>query len=61
MKKMAQASFTHRDQKGVAPADLKLRQIWTFEIHMVGWLVRWARRAGARDFCPALVSPVQNI
>ncbi len=28
------------------------------------WLVRWARRAGARDLCPALaalVSPVQNV
>jgi hypothetical protein len=28
------------------------------------WLVRWACRAGTRDFCPALaalVSPVQNI
>jgi hypothetical protein len=28
------------------------------------WLVRWARRAGTIDFCPAwaaLVSPVQNI
>jgi hypothetical protein len=28
------------------------------------WLVRWACRAGIRDFCPALaalVSPIQNI
>ncbi len=28
------------------------------------WLVRWALRAGTRDFCPALaahVRPVQNI
>jgi hypothetical protein len=28
------------------------------------WLVRWACRAGTRDFCPALaalVSPIQNI
>jgi hypothetical protein len=28
------------------------------------WLVRWARRAGTRDFYPALaalVSPVQNV
>ncbi len=24
------------------------------------WLVRRARRAGTRDFCPALVGPVQN-
>ncbi len=28
------------------------------------WLVRWARHARTRDFCPALaalVSPVQNV
>jgi hypothetical protein len=28
------------------------------------WMVRWARRAGTRDFCPALAAPlgpVQNI
>jgi hypothetical protein len=32
------------------------------EVHP--WLVRWARGAGTRDFCPALaalVGPVQNI
>ncbi len=45
----------------MAPADLKLRQTGIYGIHMVGWLVRWARRAGARDFCPALVSQVPNI
>ncbi len=31
---------------------------------LVGWLVRWARRAGTRNFFPALaalVIPVQNI
>jgi hypothetical protein len=31
---------------------------------LLPWLVRWARRAGTRDFYPALaalVSPVQNI
>jgi hypothetical protein len=39
----------------------------TQEVHMKGalpWLVRWARRAVTRDFCPALaafVSTVQNI
>ncbi len=28
------------------------------------WLVRWTRRAGTKDFCPALaaiVSPAQNV
>jgi hypothetical protein len=39
----------------------------THDVHMKGvflWLVRWARRAGTRDFRPALaalVSPIQNI
>jgi|688.fasta_scaffold329747_1 hypothetical protein len=31
---------------------------------LLPWLVRWACRAGTRDFCPsktALVGPVQNI
>jgi hypothetical protein len=23
---------------------------------MVGWMVRWACRAGTRDFCPALLA-----
>jgi hypothetical protein len=39
----------------------------TQEVQLKGilpWLVRWARRAGTRDFCPALVAEVgavQNI
>ncbi len=39
----------------------------TQRVQMIGvhpWLVRWTRRAGTIDFCPALaaqVSPVQNI
>jgi hypothetical protein len=36
---------------------LKLRQMETSGVHMKGvlpWLVRWARCAGTRDFCPAL-------
>ncbi len=46
---------------------LKLRQVGTRGVHMKGvlpWLVRCARYAGTRDFCPALaalVSPEQNI
>jgi hypothetical protein len=31
---------------------------------VLSWLVRWALRAGTRDFCPALVvlvGPIQNI
>ncbi len=46
---------------------LKLRQMGTQRVHMKGvltLLVRWARRAGTIDFCPALaalVGPVQNI
>jgi hypothetical protein len=39
----------------------------TYEVQMIGalpWLVRWARRAGRRDFYPtfgALISAEQNI
>ncbi len=46
---------------------LKLREIGTQRGQMKGvltWLVRWAYRAGTRDFCSALaalVGPVQNI
>ncbi len=35
---------------------LKLRQMGTYGVQMKGvlpWFVRWARRAGTRDFCPA--------
>ncbi len=46
---------------------LKLRWMGTRRVQMKGvltWLVRWACRAGPRDFCSALaalVGPVQNI
>ncbi len=46
---------------------LELRQMGTEGVHMKGvlpWSVRWAPRAGIRDFGPALaalVGPVQNI
>ncbi len=58
--------LSFQDQRGVAPTDcwnqrLKLR----LQIKGVfPCLVRWAFRAGSRDFCSALaalVSPVQNI
>ncbi len=46
---------------------LKLRWMGTQRGHMIGvlpWLVGWTRRAGTKDFCPALaalVSQIQNI
>jgi hypothetical protein len=34
------------------------------EVHLsagvLSWLVRWGRRAGTREFCPALVGPIKK-
>jgi hypothetical protein len=56
-----------RPERGGPCCLLKLRQMGTYRVKMKGvipWLVRWACRAGTRDFYPALaalVRPVQNI
>jgi hypothetical protein len=47
----------------MAPADCWNSGEWGLKVG-IPWLVRWVRRAGTRDFYPAvapLVSPVQNI
>jgi hypothetical protein len=68
-KEMSEGGISIRETREGWPSahSLKLRQMGTQGVHMKGvlsWLVRWAPRAGTRDFCPALfalVGPVQNI
>ncbi len=59
---------TQRDQRGVTPVDHLNWCEWGTQrgliIGVLSWLVRWACRAGTREFCSALavlVGPVQNI
>jgi hypothetical protein len=52
---------TRAYKEGYPGSLLKLSQMGTQGVHMKGvvpWLVRWARRAATRYFCPALVALV---
>jgi len=59
--------WPERLERGAPCWLLKLRWMGTQRGHMIGvlpWLVGWTRRAGTKDFCPALaalVSQIQNI
>ncbi len=58
--------FSQRDQRGVLLTVETEVTVGSYGVQMKGvlpWLVHWARRAGTKDFYPALaapVSPVQN-
>ncbi len=48
----------------MAPNDWQIGTLGVQMQEVLPWLVRWALRAGMRDFCPALaalVGPVQKI
>ncbi len=64
---LGQQSQAQRDWREVAPVENVKTKVSAWGLREKGvlpWLVRWACRAGTRDFCPALaalVSTVQNI